>query len=1281
MSRLQQEIIALAKKRNHAQLVHVLKEHSLDEIIATIHSCLGSHSRDNNDEPILLIRGTLIGIASHFVLTHFLRLSADERNNSTTDMKLASSLVSLLLPEIETLPEDVIYETGLQIINIVKEHRPVQPVLFELAPKLWNTLSLINAKERVLDLNEQILSLKWYPNVAVSLASVFNEIELTVRQMEPVVKRMLRQLEDLGYEEIPPFVYQLLLLSRKGYKQQIIAGICEHFNKLSKSSKDHSASRGQMEGTVMIHLIFSIKQDQELGSELLKYMRSDKTHLFETFNMACLLSAARIHRLEEVIFDLLKKSIVSIYKETDKLRKCAWVADFARINHECVEKVLMDIVEKSASGWDQIIQSITQLAMLLIDTANSQGSALRSSNPASSRSNHLRPGPMDKVASVGVRVLFRMFQLHDNVRSEILEQITSRIVSHSNSAASFLELLKEVISELPHVMEGYISNLTSMLDCLLFLPYYTAEGLIEAVQPIASMNEEFRDGLMLVLRKSMFAKDLDGRKISVNGFLCLLRYQISAAQHGKGRNSMKSEVVAFEVLGILRRCFSQQAEIRADAYHGLCALAQQHEILTSDVYDIFNAQDVNVASPLKLDACVENATNGGYPKLLEPAHMLLVNLLQTLRTLSDENKNAGISSSYTSTRDQVASLTFRLAKADLEDFELEKTANLDMGTNLGLRNNMYANILLGVYEPVIEHEFTSRGDSVESFEAILNLFKKRKNIMNLLRDHSTNAKGRKISIPHATTTLFTLSFLTTITQTMFLQGDMQTPSRTLRSDIDFIHYIVSSTQACLRMMMDGNGKDRKDSHFNHCAELARVYMHILITEDSDSSFINHQPKKGNSALGCIVDAMKSLFDAVAQIWPDKMVHFMSKLLQVANSAEDVSSNRSSNYIVSRVLMQFKEILTKYLSDRVPLHKEAVGVMHIVSFLTEKMDRTAEDFSEHNQAAVQWMQTFARDRPLEDIGLAKEITSLLIALCAEISLFEIIIEFAEDVHTLYGDIDAVYDSQQEEQRVKNVLINPKTSNVVAMQILSFLDQAFDEMTWCIGHFKQYVSSEDQDVVYSFESRACKRMISYLSITSELTKTVMTGTHAEALIKALSKLYKMLTAFVQYVSSKFFPKLSNPQAISSDFQNVIKLAGTGVTDKMYKFLTIHGQNQEDSVTEGSKKGKGKGKQMSAKEKAKIQRESVLIPNLIFVVEQFERRLIQLTRKSKVDLMQYMKRSTSRDFKIKLEFIQDEDSVDEEENLKEGMVIEVDENEEEEEVGEEEDQHPERKRQRNV
>ena len=65
---------------------------------------------------------------------------------------------------------------------------------------------------------------------------------------------------------------------------------------------------------------------------------------------------------------------------------------------------------------------------------------------------------MERVANLGVDILLRLFKYHDVVRSEILEQITSRIVSRSTSVMDFLELLACIIREYPESVEKYMSN-------------------------------------------------------------------------------------------------------------------------------------------------------------------------------------------------------------------------------------------------------------------------------------------------------------------------------------------------------------------------------------------------------------------------------------------------------------------------------------------------------------------------------------------------------------------------------------------------------------------------------------------------------------------------------------------------------------------------------------------------------------------------------------------------------------------------------------------------------
>ncbi|CAJ0870843.1 12568_t:CDS:2, partial [Entrophospora sp. SA101] len=62
-----------------------------------------------------------------------------------------------------------------------------------------------------------------------------------------------------------------------------------------------------MEGIIIIHVNFVITQDQELGDESLRYMKSSKASLLAPFNLYCLLSMARIHRFQDSISNNIRR--------------------------------------------------------------------------------------------------------------------------------------------------------------------------------------------------------------------------------------------------------------------------------------------------------------------------------------------------------------------------------------------------------------------------------------------------------------------------------------------------------------------------------------------------------------------------------------------------------------------------------------------------------------------------------------------------------------------------------------------------------------------------------------------------------------------------------------------------------------------------------------------------------------------------------------------------------------------------------------------------------------
>ncbi|CAJ0912945.1 16030_t:CDS:2, partial [Entrophospora sp. SA101] len=104
----------------------------------------------------------------------------------------------------------------------------------------------------------------------------------------PLLESTLNDLMSIQFDsteinELSSLISQLLLLSRKGHKYLILKGI------------------------IIIHVNFVITQDQELGDESLRYMKSSKASLLAPFNLYCLLSMARIHRFQDSISFQLSK--------------------------------------------------------------------------------------------------------------------------------------------------------------------------------------------------------------------------------------------------------------------------------------------------------------------------------------------------------------------------------------------------------------------------------------------------------------------------------------------------------------------------------------------------------------------------------------------------------------------------------------------------------------------------------------------------------------------------------------------------------------------------------------------------------------------------------------------------------------------------------------------------------------------------------------------------------------------------------------------------------------
>lgn len=197
---------------------------------------------------------------------------------------------------------------------------------------------------------------------------------------------------------------------------------------------------------------------------------------------------------------------------------------------------------------------------------------------------------------------------------------------------------------------------------------------------------------------------------------------------------------------------------------------------------------------------------------------------------------------------------------------------------------------------------------------------------------------------------------------------------------------------------------------------------------------------------------------------------------------------------------------------------------------------------------------------------------------------------------------------------------------------------DEVDWLITKKKgqlvpDRLSSDDttqavgqQDPV---EKALTLQLGTLLTALNELVQTALpSGVCTNTLLGELSRTYTILTTLVKY----YIQLCSGQQGLlPARVEKLVKLSGSHLTPQCYSFITYVQSGELAGGGADDKKKKKKEGEATATASAKLLRETKAIPNLIYSIEQYEKYLITLSKKSKVNLMQYMKLSTSRDFRI--------------------------------------------------
>ncbi|KAJ2731324.1 hypothetical protein IW152_004629 [Coemansia sp. BCRC 34962] len=1231
------------------------------------------------------------------------------------DGKKWSTIGDKLLEVLPQLSSRSIIDVAFRILAELKACGSVPVALHGFLPMLLDTLGAIGPVEIATEdagglirrsglalksyWVESACSYRWDAKSSVSVCALLREIVLGERLIEVVANRMLRQLKVAEVNELPAMAYQLLLFARNGFKREIIGGILEFFDGLESSEVESQRWRelGDIEGTVMLHIMYSIKQDFELGDALIAHVKEQEVVASEvptTFSFACLLALARIHRFEETVIGLLRTNIVKSINDAMALSATAWIQPLLPpIPLLAQQQLLSAVVERLSHGWDQVTQSLVQLCLSVMDLS---GSAMRRGAYSALACAEAR--------RISAEALKSAFGKHEFVRAEVIDQILSRVMFQSESHMHFLGLLGELVEEDSEAVRVFMPKFVDVFDSISVVTPVALEKMLAALLPIILDDAPFRASLILVLRKILFAHSFDDRRTALSGLFVLVGGLASAlgeCQSAGGARHLqrRADVLAsalLEVLGLLRRCLTQQPEVRAASYERLGLLldrpsVRSNSLLLSALHDIFRVEFAKYyraptqgCSPIDIPLCLHPVTS----KVVMP----VAGFLHCYEKLAVASHTLGLASG-SSGGPMVAArewgdLCVRFAKAQMEDFELDPTGDYSLDSQFGQRNFSTALLVVGCLDAcigyalghIIQAATVGTGESDNPI-VVVELFNKFARFGDMLSTRCIDERKKRI-IPLVSD----LSLLSLDSVAAALRLVLPDPARVdneghpLNIDSGWFssrvaraalwsanaplvkHLLEVALARVQRRAVAGSNSTALMPAPSKSAllEIAYiVYSGVLAYFGAEERplpvYLKNRPARGRGVvlisaeilLACLNqlaaagESVDCLAVAVFRPAPER---FTGQEPEAACALECAAKLLAGLHSVVAALLRLKPVAVKDAST-------VLSSLHIV---TARLAELAFGSAEKDQPLVYsclretalWTVGLVQSELPNDLGLMKSVVAQLTSsqafLPTESSGDDVELEPVDQLtarmckaskfHTRQPDEDDEDDEDDDVDEQELERFTLRSIPALASIILAWLKTELHRVDWAIAQLRRSVGVE-----LGSGSDELDRSIGVerrICLRLSALSYVLGRMLAGSLPKAMYD--QVIRSFVDLHRTWALltrAKLACARLpITESYIDALSLICSELNTHAYTLITEKYSNMIGSVPPAAMDSKKKKEAAMPRPKSKVMRDSSLVSSLVYQMELSEKYVIQLSTKFKTPLAHYLKRSTVRDFRIK-------------------------------------------------
>ncbi|KAL4565776.1 hypothetical protein LXL04_029881 [Taraxacum kok-saghyz] len=1233
------DIIRLAQYHTTAPLhPYLLAPTSHDTLVSHLHTLPPSAVSEYTSSLLSLLSpspslSTLLTslLNSYIILFTSNKIPHDRRSLKTLE---------LFSPHLENIPINELQTISHTIVSSISQidRDPDEAQLLDLLPKclhiIFNSNEIDKPQDSVDAVFDRILECNWSRILLVKLVSIIHEFKFVGKGRGKLfAQKVFDNMHCVELQDLPSLVYQLLVLASKGFnKKEVIEGMVMFFGTKMHSKKASSNIIREVEGTVLLHVNFAVKQDPSLGQEIMGLVRSN-LQAIDHFIVGLLLSIARIRRYREISMGTLKTALITAYKDYKFSRHCKWLPDDLKEEYLqtaiLTEKAVLRIVNESNHGREHIVPSIVHLGFLLLESLEEM-SYKELGNTGLMGSQEL-----------GIQMLKSLFEVHDMARNEIIEQCKFRILSlKPDQSLAIIRLLGTLVQNHPYPMLEHVSHLKELLDYFGFMNNKVASHLINILVPLIKFSHNLQDYIILVVRKAMFRQEDQIRLAAAGAIIDLIlaekkskqnmpcHYQESSSQasssqqphipHGIGNDLFK------ELSSLLQRCLFQQAKVKEVVYHGLVKLVLLDPLISGEVLDFLwphFLQFYKEDGQLNIAQCIKTENNKVcIIELLDD----LLSCVSWILLLQPQGKSESWASfGFSLTQDTEAggthsSESFSNALSTIRKLLRNGNSEAQFGTpQEGDAYKYSGQIMSGVIEVILntlatelqnanndkkidlQKEFIDLVDLHESFEKH-NCTQNKGIPRSTAYDssHSTNKnESDNTKWCKERTTLLSTSSICQLFQTFFHDSSNQ------HSKV--YNFVLNATfckiKSCSYVAKDDPLKGLVYGDVRVLGPpLLKVVWLFMLPDQKKKEAKGKEDKNGLVLLALM--CLKELLTVCSQ--SQEEMGELQDMLSRSLSEDELPNIQREEVFVTKIV---KPLFSKLL--QVKFFHEVEVLCDIAKIIGCKL-------------IGPWALTICETSSITNTKIAKSVVNLALS-CTQApnDLF-----LAQDMALSLVMVKVKPTETESEKSETYRIINQSTETATSSVILQFLESVLADMDRVSMKLKTcftiaYKGILDHDDVeqhkssLNLEETLYQRAEALMELLSSSLKMNLKDLQGEQVVRLAAKFYKNLARV-----SKFHiaPKGCKQILPSLKFQKLVEMTCKQLTGPLYTFVDAMQQKQQES-------GPNKGILN------KIKRENRCIPDLIFQIEDYEKYLILLGKACKMNLLRHAKRSTARDFRI--------------------------------------------------